>query len=181
MDFILSKIRKNIEKACLSNSTNNYINYRASSFRILSSMSPKRKQNNGKSLENWNNYCLALSGKSFNIFLNNDYLLSHLIFLIHWSQSIIGFNFTPKDKGIFVKTIKKSFPEKYIFGIGSNINCFNMLKEVDVSAEVVSDLNKNSELTRNFQNFFKKTIFLFHFYYLLKNYKKNLIFKIYNI
>jgi len=85
-------------------STSIFSNFKSSKSLIEKSqvfnMSPKMK------------YCLIINGKTLEILEKDKDLLSHFVFIAHFSTSLIGYQLSPNDKGFLVSLLREQFPNK---------------------------------------------------------------------
>ena len=81
---------------------------------------------------------MLLTSKTFNIFLQDEYLKSHLIFLFNLAKTIIGAEFDVEDKGRLIDLIKKNIAKTNILAIGNGYSSNQMFKKAHISFEVKS-------------------------------------------
>ena len=77
-------------------------------------------------------FSILLNGPSFAIIENDSYLLSHFIFILFFSTSVVGYNLSQLQKAHLIKIIKKSFPgNKRVMAVGSCLNDIEMFSQAD--------------------------------------------------
>ena len=80
---------------------------------------------------------IMINGRSFDIILNDDYLLPHFVFICRFLRTVVGFNFSAENKGKIVDILKKKFIKNAtVMAIGNGFNDILMMNSADVSIEI---------------------------------------------
>lgn len=99
--------------------------------------------------EKCENY-LFINGKSLELILNNDYLLSHLSFLTEMVKTFIGYDISNEKKKKLVLFLKRRFfNEKTILTIGSGYQDLLMMQEADISVEIGGKLRSGDIIMKD--------------------------------
>ena len=98
-----------------------------------------------KVFEDLSQHCLIVNGESLNIIFSNSYLKSHFIFIASIIKNGIGYNLTSEHKKLLVKMIQIHFPDSpTVMAVGDGYNDIPMMQSADISIEMLSAINKDS-------------------------------------
>ena len=86
--------------------------------------------------EKFDKYML-INGKSFDHIQKDEYLFSNFLFACSLLRTVVGFNFTAKNKKQFVEIIKHKFSRKFtVMAIGHGFNDILMMNSADIGIEI---------------------------------------------
>jgi len=103
---------------------------------IDSSSLTLRENTSSKGSDIFLNYFLLFSAKTFSVILENNYLYSHFLFVLHLSSGVIGYHFDQKGKKKILKMVKDNFIDKPgILTVGFSFSDIEMFKKSSLAIE----------------------------------------------